>query len=199
MNEGTLLACTFRDWSPGIGDPTIWGWLTVVIYALSTLVAGWVAIHAPFPRRTKGRERLFWVFLAIGLGFLTINKQLDLQSFMTAIARCAAQAQGWYEDRRALQAAFLLWLGLLVFLACCFLLWLLRGTMKRSALPLLGGLLVVCYVLIRAVSFHAVDKLIHVTLPAGAGRVSMNFLFEVPGPLVILASGVWLLRRRRRT
>ncbi len=67
MNEGTLLACTFRDWSPVIGDPTIWGWITVLIYAFSAVVAASVATVAPFPRHTMGRERFFWICLTIGL------------------------------------------------------------------------------------------------------------------------------------
>lgn len=196
--EESLLVCTYRDWSPGIGDPSIRGWLTVAIYALSALVAGRVAIAAPFPRRSKRRERVFWTYLALGLVLLTINKQLDLQSFMTAIARCAAQAEGWYEQRRFLQAIFILVFGLGLMLLGLYFLWLLRGTMKRSTLPLLGAILVVGFVLVRAISFHAVDKLIHLSLPAWALGVNVNFLLEVPGPLIIVFSGLWLLKRSDR-
>jgi len=34
------------------------------------------------------------------MGFLAVNKQLDLQSFLTALGRCDARLQGWYETRR---------------------------------------------------------------------------------------------------
>lgn len=170
----------------------------MLIYALSALVAGWVAIAAPFPRRSRHRERFFWTLLAIGLVLLTINKQLDLQSFMTAIARCIALAEGWYDQRRTMQSVFILVFALTGFLLGLYFLWLLRGTMKRSALPLFGAVLVICFVLIRAVSFHAIDKLIHLTLPSWGSAVSVNFLLEIPGPLIILASGLWLLKRRNR-
>lgn len=195
MDDATLLACTFENWTLGIGDPTVWGWVTVIIYAVATLVAVRVAVVAPFPQHSKQRERLFWVCLAVGLALLTVNKQLDLQSFMTAIARCAAIDGGWYENRRSVQATFLVGLGLLVGVLGLGFLWMLRGTMRRSALPLIGAVLVGAFVILRAVSFHAIDKLIHVSLPVGMGRLSVNFLLEAPGPLLILASGVWLLRR----
>ena len=187
-----------RDWSLVIGDPSILGWLTVLIYAAAALVTGWVAIMAPFPERSRRREWLFWTLLALGLVFLTINKQLDLQSFMTAIARCIAMADGWYEHRRVMQAGFILAFGLVGVIFGLYLLWLLRGTMQRSALPLLGAALVISFVLIRAVSFHAIDKLIHLTLPSWAGGVSVNFLLEAPGPLIIVASGFWLLQRQNQ-
>ena len=36
--------------------------------------------------------------LFVVLMFLTINKQLDLQSALTALARCMAKVQGWDAD-----------------------------------------------------------------------------------------------------
>lgn len=197
MSEESLFDCTFQAWSPGIGDPTIWGWLTVLIYALSALVAGFVVITAPFPCETKGRERIFWACLTFGLILLTINKQLDLQSFMTAIARCAAKAQDWYENRRALQAGFILTITAGAVLLGVYFFRLVRGTMKRSALPLVGGIFVVSFVLTRAISFHAIDKLIHLTLPTWAAGLKINFLLEASGPLIIIFSGLWIVGQHR--
>jgi len=193
--DTTILGCTSETWSPGIGDPTVWGWLTVAIYAAAALITARVAWTGPFPRYSRLREQVFWTCLALGLAALTINKQLDLQSFLTAIARCAAQAQGWYEGRRSVQAAFILGLGLGAVVFGLYFLWLLRGTMKRSFLPLLGAVFVLAFVMIRAVGIHAMDRLIHLELPAWAAGVKVNFLLEAPGPLLIILSGLWLLRR----
>jgi len=186
-----LLSCAFRAWSPQIGDPTVWGWLTVMLYAAAALVAARVAWQAPFPHRTRLTEQVFWACLAVGLAFLTVNKQLDLQSFMTAIARCAAQAQGWYEDRRIVQMLFILGLGLFVLVFGLYFMWLLWGTMRRSLWPLLGAVLICGFVLIRAVGFHHMDILINMRLP---GAIRVNFLLEIPGPLIILITGLVLLR-----
>lgn len=191
-DQSDLLGCTFRDWSPQIGDPTVWGWLTVLIYAAAALAAARVAWRAPFPVPTRTPERIFWTCLALGLVFLTVNKQLDLQSFVTGIARCTALAQGWYEDRRIVQILFILGLGLFVLVFGLYFLWLLRRTMRRSFWPLLGAVFVCGFVLIRAVGFSRVDALIRVELPSS---VTLNFLLEIPGPLIILVSGLVLLGR----
>jgi len=69
------------------------GWVTVAIY-LAAAVTLVVAMRAPFPAASRGRERLFWALLAAVLRALAVNKQLDLQSYLTARGRCAAQHQG---------------------------------------------------------------------------------------------------------
>ncbi len=86
-----MQSCALERWSPRIGDPSLMGWLTVGVYLLAGLVALWVLASARFPAATRGRERLFWLFVALILFFLAINKQLDLQSYLTAVGRCVAQ------------------------------------------------------------------------------------------------------------
>lgn len=127
-----LWGCAFQTWSPGIGDATVWGWVTVALYALAALVAALTARAAPFPPASRLREQVFWTCLAVAMAALAVNKQLDLQSLMTALARCAAQTQGWYEDRRVVQMLFILGLVLFALVFGIYFLILLRGTMKRS-------------------------------------------------------------------
>ena len=129
---------------------------------------------------------VFWTLAALLLLFLAVNKQLDLQSFMTAAGRCMAQAQGWYENRRLVQLAFILGLagtGVLVLLG---LRRLLRGTLARTGLALLGLVLVTVFVLIRAAGFHHMDMLIGTRI---AG-MRLNWLLELPGPLLVLAAAL---------
>ncbi|WP_108813429.1 hypothetical protein [Loktanella sp. Alg231-35] len=196
MEETQIIAhCAFRNWDAGIGDPTVWGWLTVAIYALAAIVAGVTAYRGPFPDMSRTREQIFWGCLTVGLAFLSVNKQLDLQSLMTVIGRCSALQQGWYEDRHTIQGLMILGLGLFVVASGVFFLILLRGTLRRSALPVLGGAFVSGFVLIRAVGFHNVDQMLGMRLPAALGSVKVNFLLEAPGPLLIMFTGLWLLRR----
>jgi len=87
-------------WRPGIGDPTVMGWVTVGAYAVAAAVAG-VAAHrargaaAPHP----GPDRT-WLLVAGLMALLCVNKQLDLQSLFTDLGRVLAREQGWYARRR---------------------------------------------------------------------------------------------------
>jgi len=193
-----ILDCGVTSWIPRMGDSTAWGWVMVVLYILSAFIAGRVAFRRPFPLRSRTRESFFWACLCVGLGFLAINKQLDLQTLSTALARCTAVAQGWYDDRRAIQVAVILGLGLFAVLLVIASVVLLRRTMRRSLLPILGAGFVVGFVMIRAVGFYQIDSLIGARLPPALGSVSVNFLLEAPGPLLILLTGIWLLRQDRR-
>ena len=49
------------------------------------------------------RVKLFWMGLAALLVFLGFNKQLDLQTAFTFLAKDFAKATGWYENRRIVQ------------------------------------------------------------------------------------------------
>ena len=73
---------THFNWSPKIGDPTIGGWVTGVLYLLA---AGscWITARELVLEDIASNERRAWwaisaLFLALG-----INKQLDLQSALT--------------------------------------------------------------------------------------------------------------------
>ena len=186
-----VIACALERWSPRIGDPTIMGWVTVAAYALCALMAGAVAWRAPFPRATFRRERMFWAGLALLMGFLAVNKQLDLQSFLTALGRCEARLQGWYEARRPVQREFIILLLALTMLGGAALTWVMRNALRRIWPALIGLVLVAGYVLVRAVSFHHMDALINTRLL----DVRLNWAFELSGLALIL----WGARRMLRS
>ena len=94
----TIAACVDDRWSPQIGDPTVAGWGTVVAYAVCA-VLGFMALT----RAQDKRERIFWGLVTLAMLSLGVNKQLDLQSMLTAAGRCLSQLQGWYEERRVFQ------------------------------------------------------------------------------------------------
>lgn len=178
--------CIFAAWRPGIGDPHPMGWVTVGVYLLAALASAMVAWRGAFPPATRGRERVFWTLAALLLLFLAVNKQLDLQSFMTAAGRCMAKAQGWYENRRLVQLAFILVLAGTGVLILMSLRRLLHGTLARTGLALLGLVLVSVFVVIRAAGFHHMDMLI-ATRVAG---MRLNWLMELSGPLLVLMAAL---------
>ena len=99
------LSCAQEQWSPGLGDPHLMGWVIVGVYAATALAALTLALRNAFHGPGATRERIFWAGIGIVLAFLAVNKQLDLQSLMTAIGRCHAQLAGWYDDRATVQRA----------------------------------------------------------------------------------------------
>src|SRR5262245_58016372 len=91
---------THFNWSPGIGDPTVAGWLTVILYFV-TSVSCWILARE---LRSADIERCAWRSISILFFFLGINKQLNLQ---TEAGRYLAYYQGWYEQRQLVQLAFI--------------------------------------------------------------------------------------------
>jgi hypothetical protein len=164
-------------WAPGIGDPTWSGWATVLTYALTAAACLWAARTSP--QRTLV-ARMWW-FVAAALTGLGINKQLDLQSWLTQFARELAHTQGWYDVHRAVQAAFIAILGLGILYAVMFSLWLLRDEARPEKGAIAGLLVLGGFILMRAASFHHVDVL----LGAQLGGFRFNWIFENLGIAIV--------------
>lgn len=194
-------------WTPGIGDPTFAGWLTVFAY----FAAAWLCLRA-FMAEKAGPPRPYvasvlalvrvlrkhgtspplpaqraaiWLGLCAAMLLLGVNKQLDLQTLFTDLGRLIAHRGGFYEGRRGLQLLFILFMG-----ACALVLlrWLFvaaRGPLRDFRLPFFGVTLVTTFVIVRAASFHKFDELLGRPI---SGRW-LNFLLEVSGiALIALAA-----------
>jgi hypothetical protein len=185
------LTCALAEWSPGIGDAHVMGWVIVIVYALSALAALTVARRHRAEGPGARRERLFWGGIAAVLAFLAVNKQLDLQSLMTATGRCHAMLTGWYEDRATVQRGFIRALAAAALLTALALAWFLRASLRRNALAVIGFAFVLGFVVIRAVGFHDVDQLI----AAEWQSLRVNWILELSGLILILAAAVPRLRR----
>lgn len=184
-----ITTCTLNRWSPQIGDPTIWGWITVAAYALCALLAILVAWRAG-----QGRERQFWVMMTVLMAFLAVNKELDLQSALTAMGRCMAQLQGWYAERRIVQRQFILVLLVVTLIGLLWGLFLMRRHLVSHGVAILGLATVAGFVAIRAVGFHHFDSLINMRVM----DLRLNFIFEVSGLILIALNAVALLVVSRR-
>lgn len=189
MNQGLI-----GNWSPGIGDPTIAGWLTVLLYG----AAAWTTLQLLLAwnnrlTRTTPKEHWFWRILLTGLVFLCINKQLDLQSALTEVGRILAKQQGWYASRSQFQTAFIAGIAMISLTLLSATLHLIWGAPASTHWALLGAAGLVLFVIIRAASFHHVDEVLGHRL---AG-IRINWLLEMGPLLVIISSSVW--RRHRDT
>ncbi|MFT4014136.1 MAG: hypothetical protein QM682_12185 [Paracoccus sp. (in: a-proteobacteria)] len=188
INFAVLRSCMGHGWTPVIGDPEITGWLTVISYGLCFVLATAVLL-----RRPVGAALGLWLAITLLMAFLGVNKQLDLQTALTATGRCVAHTQGWYDDRAWVQLSFIALLVATVVLALCMALRQLRGRLRRNGLALLGLTVLCGFVLARAVGFHDVDSLISMNF----ANVKFNFWFENSG-LVLIAVNAWRLIGRGR-
>ncbi len=183
MRFSPLLAFTDGDrWRPGIGDPTFIGWLTVVAYAL----AAGLCIRDALREREVRPRFLFWSLLGIMLVLLGINKQLDLQTWLTLTGRHVARAHGWYERRRVFQFWFIIAIALSAFAGYAMVWRLAHEHGDDLWIPLLGLFLVVCFVVIRAASFHHIDEFLHTSIFG----FRLNWLLELGGIGIIIAGAL---------
>lgn len=157
---------------------------------LSYLVCFALALRVSM-RNPPGTARGLWLTLVPVLGFLAVNKQLDLQTALTATGRCMAQAEGWYDNRALVQIGFIAGLMLILLLALLLALRSLRGRLRSNGLAMMGATVLCGFVLVRAVGFHHVDSLINMSF----ARVRFNFWFENAGLVLIALNALLLLRR----
>ena len=182
-------------WQPTIGDPSFIGWLTVFAYFMTGIISAKVYVAGDYTfRRRIQRQKQLWLAIAIIMLLLCINKQLDLQSLFTQIAKAVFHDLGLYKDRRHYQSLFIL--GIL-FTGISLTAWLIYGyyqVIKNHLLALIGLGFLIIFVLIRAASFHHMDQLIGTSILG----VKLNWVFELTGIIFIFINGIILWRRGGR-
>jgi hypothetical protein len=185
-----VIALNQLHWRPQIGDPGFLGWFTVAAYGLTALLAWRAGRNGAEQDR---HDRLLWFWVAGLMGFLCLNKQLDLQSLFTDIGRVVAREQGWYAKRRGVQEAFVLVLllgtGWLLFLGA----WQFRSFWRRRALLLTGLFFTLTFIVVRATSFHHIDRFLGTPLIG----MRINVILELTG-IAMVAAAAWQEIRGRR-
>jgi len=187
LGQGGAHAATASDgrWHPGIGDPTVVGWITVLAYFATCWLCLSCARHL--------RPAVFWWAVTTALLALGINKQLDLQTWFTEVGRDLAKQDGWYGQRHEIQVAFIGIMAAVFALLAAVVAWALQGHW-RAYLRVWGGMtLLLFFIVVRAASFHHVDQL----LMSDIGGLRMNWVFELGG-LALIASGALKTRGQTR-
>jgi hypothetical protein len=183
------------EWSPEIGDPTPIGWFTVVAYfvaaalafrAFRSAAAGASVLDTMRysfrkPASPHARVALVWWSIACLLGFLCVNKQLDLQTAFTELGKLVAHAGGWYDERRVVQLGFIAVLFVLAGVAFAALVRFGRPALARLRTALVGVVLLALFVCVRAVSFHHVDLLFGTDVHG----FRLNWILELSGIFVL--------------
>lgn len=183
-----LAAIEDGRWVPGIGDPTAAGWATVAAYLLASATCLLWA-------RPSGSGRGLPLALAALMTMLAVNKQLDLQSLLTELARDLLRSNGWYEDRREFQWFFIVAVSIAALLALMTLGWTLRRRWREVGLALAGLVCLSGFVLVRAASFHNIDHGLGETI----GGLKLNWILELGGIGMVFGGAIlgWLSRRSK--
>lgn len=170
-------------WTPGIGDPGVIGWLTVALYLLAAGACAVAALRASSHRDGAGR---YWAAMALAMLALGVNKQLDLQTLFTQLMRDDSLRHGWFAERRLLQLAFIVGVaagGVVMALLAWRRLRMLHRNIRMAAW---GVCLVFTYVLIRAASFHHVDRFIN----AAIFGARWNWVLEIGGIAIVIIAAL---------
>lgn len=184
----------YGNWHAGIGDPSIIGWVTFFAYFLTAGLAGYICYYAPdlFSGHHK-RIRCLWGGVFLLFLFLGFNKQLDLQSLLTEIGRTIAHNQGWFDLRREVQKWFVLALGILGIIVMVIFFALISKVIRENWFLLVGIILLMTFVMMRAALFHHVDRFHNVLF---LGR-RMNWVLELAGISFVFIQAIIILRYRK--
>lgn len=175
-------------WRPQIGDPSLMGWLTVGVYAVAALLCVAVA----WQTTTNRQAHRAWVGLAGGVGFLGIVKATNFFTFFTQLGRTLSYSQQWYEYRQLFQMGMI---GTAVVLILGLMLLTLRAFRKATSflrMAIVGALILVAFVVLRAASLHAFDALIQSQIVG----IRINWILELGCLLLIVLPAGMALRQR---
>ncbi|MGB3738055.1 MAG: hypothetical protein WA948_01755 [Pontixanthobacter sp.] len=164
-------------------------WVTIAAYA----VAAMLCVLAGFRARSGGQqgEQRFWWFTTLALIAMGINEFLDLQTLLTIVVRDHAKAHGWYGAHRPIQVAFIVGLTAAAAIAGAIVLWLTRRMAGTIRIAILGLAFIALFILIRAASFHHMDRFL------GGGWPAFNWgsVQELAG-IVVVALAALLYRKK---
>jgi hypothetical protein len=162
--------------------PSLGSWITAALYFWGTYGCRATAIRL----KVGSVEARAWTAIAVLLALLGVSELLQLQPAITNFGRSIAFDEGWYWHRQGIQAAFtkigaattvVFSLGL--FLSA-------RRTSLECAIALVCAVMIVGYILVRAVSLHQVDALLlRTTFGLHWSRIP-----EFAGSVIILLSSL---------
>lgn len=172
-----LAEITTQGWRPGGVHLTAVQISTVSAYLIVAAICAWTlraarigsqlaAEYGTLDRRSKNRNTayrasfLFWSILTLLFVFLGVNKQLDLDGWFTETGRQFAINQGWYDLRWQIQEPMVVGITVIGVSFLALLLAITRSLLPRHILAFVGTLILVIFLILKALSFHYFDNLL---------------------------------------
>ena len=173
----------------GIGNLSIGGWLTVILYFLAAIRCWIIAreLRGAADDTEQAKERRGWRAISAALAALGVSKQLDLQTVLTETGRFLAKFQGWYDQRRSAQIAFVAVIAIIALIVAVTLVRWARNAPVSTWLALAATTMLIAYWVMRAVSLHSFDRLIDARILG----VRLNSIFEMGGIGAVLVATYW--------
>jgi hypothetical protein len=158
-----LLALAIGQWTPQIGDPSFWGWLTVYAYYGAAGICLFAAGVAHY--RKIGPDRSFWEIMFAYMAFLGACKQFNLPSALTEIGKLLANSEGWINNRRIVQVIFMGVFGIAIVFGATFTLRRIKHYfLRKFKLTLLFSLYLFVFIALRAISLHQYEEFLDYTV-----------------------------------
>lgn len=182
-------------WQLRIGDPTFTGWVIAIGYFAAAVCYAAIAVKAAQQQTAENRRyRLLWWMVAALLFGLALNKQMDLQTALTAIGRSVARQQGWYAQRRIVQFWFAFFASGGAVLTLCVCWSRLRQFRQEQWLLFAAIVVLTVFIIARLVSFHHVDQLLGIRI----GKAKLAHALELAAIVLFLVAARSGRRQRNR-
>ena len=187
----------------GVNDPTALAWVIVTGYLIAAALSAraymearrhWVSIvdvDSDEARLVRSMNR-FWGLITVLVVVLGVNKQLDLQTLLINNVRRQAYVHGWYGHRRRYQAIVIVCASSFACVGIVLSALWLRRVLRRMVLAIVGTAMLVLFTVVRATSFHYVDKVL-----ARGPFVQLGVLLELGGIVVVILSALLWSHQQR--
>lgn len=155
------------------GDNTIWSWIITLFY-LGTIV---LAFYYMRTIRKEKKNLLLWICITIFTLIMGINKQLDIQILLIITGKIFVEHMGMMEYAGAIfclvaTGLFLLFLSVMVFLIVKV-----RKLLFRSMIAVSGVVILMVFILFRALSVPIVH--IHGMELLGVGAIFFQLVLHI--------------------
>lgn len=131
---------------------------------------------------SNGRDSNFWFGLGLFMVALGVMKILDLQALLTLFLRDTAKEEGWYANRRTVQAIYVAAVGIMSMLVLAVSFFLLRGRGLQRGVAYAGAVFLLTLIVVRTASYHPIDDILYF-IPGIGNR--MNAGLELAGSIVV--------------
>lgn len=182
QSQSAISAEVHTSWHAGISDPTLLGWLTVLI----SIVAVARCIQKSKESKHFGGNYQFWLYLAVFLLLLGINKQLDLQVWFAQTLQNRARTYGWHGYMQSLFAVGFSILAVGILLAMLRFRLYLASSWRNYKIAWAGIFLLLMLVLIQISSTKDADILINQQIFGFSIGLSVSSVIEISALLLII-------------